>query len=207
MAETSTRAALSLAKQQQILDGARTLFLEVGYERACLDVVASRAGVSKATIYSHFHDKKALFVACSREQSAAMREGVLALLDASTGDLERDLLQIGVTLMRYVLSREAIALRRVIVAEAARFPELGKALWEDGACSMRTRFAEYLQRRAEAGALRIDDLAAAAGQFLALCRGELYIQTELGITQEPTDEQIQQTVRGAVSTFLRAYRA
>lgn len=207
MTETTGRAALSRAKQQQILEGAQVLFLEVGYERACLDVVASRAGVSKATIYSHFQDKKALFVACASAQSASMREDVLKLLQASSGDLERDLLQIGETAMRYVLSRPAIALRRVIVGEASRFPELGQALWEDGACSMRASFAEFLRRWADAGVLGIDDLSSAAGQFFALCRGELYFQVELGVVPEPSDEQIRQTVRGAVDVFLRAYRA
>ncbi|BDG09572.1 TetR/AcrR family transcriptional regulator [Anaeromyxobacter paludicola] len=207
MSETMARAALSQAKQQQILAGARAVFLEVGFERASVDVMAARAGVSKATVYSHFQDKKALFVACSIEQSAGMRQGVLQLLEASSGDLENDLLRLGETVMRYVLSRDAIALRRVVVAEASRFPELGRALWEDGACCMRTRFSEFLQKWVDAGVLRIADLSAASGQFLALCRGELYLLTELGVVDVPADEQIRETVRGAVQVFLRAYRA
>jgi TetR/AcrR family transcriptional repressor of mexJK operon len=52
-----------LAKRQAILDAAKTLFLTKGYANTSMDAVATQAGVSKLTVYSHFNDKETLFSA------------------------------------------------------------------------------------------------------------------------------------------------
>jgi AcrR family transcriptional regulator len=194
------------AKQRQILAGARQVFLEVGFERACMDIIAARAEVSKATIYNHFEDKKDLFVACVLEQAREMRAQLTAALQEPSGDVEHDLLRFGETLLRFLVEPEMLALRRMIIADAPRFPELGRALLENGALSTRARLAEYLVERAAAGALRVEDARVAAAQFLALCQGDLYPYLEFGVISEAPDERIRETVRGAVRTFLRAYR-
>jgi len=146
------------AKQRQILDGARQVFLEVGFERACMDHIAARAEVSKATIYNHF-----------------------------------------------LTTRDALALRRIILADTQRFPELGQALYDEGPLAMRHRLAAYLQEQADAGALRLEDAKLAAHQFILLCQGDLYLPVEYGILRDPPEERIRDTVRTAVRTFLRAY--
>ena len=66
-------ADLSPAKREQILEGARQAFTEHGYERASVDLVAARAGVSKATVYNHFEDKRALFTAALLDVTAQVR--------------------------------------------------------------------------------------------------------------------------------------
>ncbi len=199
-------ASLPPGKRRQILDGARQIFLEVGYERACMDHIAARAEVSKATVYHHFRDKQRLFVACALEKSRELRERLAALLEAPSGDVERDLGQFGETFLRALLSHDSLALRRVILAEAPRFPELGKALLEDGPLATRARLAEYLRSRAAAGALRIEDPRLAAFQFVSLCQGDLVLYAEFGVMTTPPEERIRAAVRGAVRTFLRAYR-
>lgn len=171
-----------------------------------MDHIAARAEVSKATVYHHFRDKERLFVACALEQSREMRERLAALLAAPSGDVERDLQQFGETLLRSLVSRDSLALRRVILAEAPRFPELGKALLEDGALATRARLAEYLESRAGAGVLRIEDPHLAASQFVALCKGDLFLYAEFGVMTSPPEERIRESVRGAVRTFLGAYR-
>jgi TetR/AcrR family transcriptional repressor of mexJK operon len=193
------------AKQRQILNGARAVFLEVGFERACMDHIAARAEVSKATIYNHFRDKKDLFVACVLEQASEMRERLVALLQAPSGDVEHDLQRFGEALLRFLVSRDTLALRRMILADTQRFPELGHALLEKGALTTRGRLAEYLEARARAGALELDDARLAAFQFMALCQGELYLYVEFGAVTDPPPERIREAVRGAVRTFLRAY--
>ncbi len=194
------------AKQRQILDGARLVFLEVGFERACMDVIAARAEVSKATVYHHFRDKQHLFVACALEKSREMRDRLAALLRAPSGDVEQDLRQLGEALLRFLVSRDALALRRMILAESQRFPELGKAILEDGAFATRARVAANHATRAAAGELRIEDPRLAAFQFVALCQGDLYLEVEFGVVPDPPEERIRESVRGAVRTFLRAYR-
>ncbi len=202
----ATTCVLPPAKQRQILDGARQVFLEVGFERACMDHIAARAEVSKATIYNHFHDKKDLFVACAREQASGTREQMSALLQEPSGDLERDLQRFGETLLRFLLKPDVLALRRIILADTPRFPELGQALLDDGALAMRHRLAAYLEQRAAAGALRLDNSRLAAFQFISLCEGELFLYAEFGVLPEAPEERIRETVSAAVRTFLRAYR-
>jgi AcrR family transcriptional regulator len=201
----TSSGGLAQAKQRRILDGARQVFLEVGFERACMDHIAARAEVSKATVYNHFRDKKDLFVACVREQAGEMREALVAFLRAPSGDVEQDLQQFGEALLRFLVSRTALALRRMILADTARFPELGQALLEDGALVTRARLTEYLEARARAGALELDDARLAAFQFMSLCQSDLYLYAEFGVVNDPPPERIREAVRGAVRTFLRAY--
>src|SRR5512133_2295313 len=66
------------AKRGQILAGARQVFGELGFERASVDLIAARAGVSKATIYNHYDDKNALFVACATQEVEELRAGLAA---------------------------------------------------------------------------------------------------------------------------------
>jgi AcrR family transcriptional regulator len=200
-------ASLSSAKQRQILDGARQVFLEVGFERACMDQVAARAEVSKATIYNHLHDKKELFLAALREHTREKRDALAALLGSPSGNVERDLQRFGETLLSFLVTRDALALRRIILADVQRFPELGQALYDEGPLAMRHRLATYFQEQVLAGALQLDDAELAAHQFILLCQGRRLSSIEYGILRDPPEERIRAVVRAAVNTFLRAYGA
>src|SRR5512132_4244966 len=97
----STRGVMQIAedpvpaKRLQILAGARQVFGELGFERASVDLIASRAGVSKATIYNHYEDKKALFIACVTQEADEMRAGLSACLGEPAGGVEQVLQLIG----------------------------------------------------------------------------------------------------------------
>jgi len=162
-------------------------------------------GPHRATIYNHFHDKKELFLACIREHTREKREALAALLGSPSGDVEQHLQRFGETLLRFLTTRDALALRRIILADTQRFPELGQALYDEGPLAMRHRLAAYLQEQADAGALRLEDAKLAAHQFILLCQGDLYLPVEYGILRDPPEERVRDTVRGAVRTFLRAY--
>src|SRR5512133_831632 len=86
-------------KRRKILSGAREVFAELGFERASVDVIAARAGVSKATVYNHFADKQALFVAAVVEATDAMRASLGACVDRPGGDLEQALQAMGEKIM------------------------------------------------------------------------------------------------------------
>jgi TetR/AcrR family transcriptional regulator, mexJK operon transcriptional repressor len=193
------------AKQQQILVGARQAFAELGYERTSVDLIAARAGVSKATLYNHFEDKKALFVACFSEEADEMRERLLAVLREPEGDLEPALQRIGEQLVTFILSRTVSCLYRQTIAEVARFPEIGRTLFERGPKVTHDALASYLRRWDEKGVLRIDDARSAAVQFVALCRGDLVQRSQLGLQCGP--DEVRETVARAVRTFVRAHRA
>src|SRR3954449_8189961 len=73
----SQRATLSLpadedsSKRRQILDGARKLFLDLGFDGASMGEIARAAGVSKGTLYVYFADKNRLFEAIMEEEALA----------------------------------------------------------------------------------------------------------------------------------------
>ncbi|WP_242344299.1 TetR/AcrR family transcriptional regulator [Anaeromyxobacter terrae] len=206
MSEDGARTAeFSPAKRRQILAGARATFGELGFERACVDVIASRAGVSKATVYNHFGDKKGLFVACFSEEVDALRDGVRASLAEPAGDLEQALLETGEKVVALLLSPAVVALYRHAQAESVRFPEIGQTLFDHGPNSLQAQIASYLQRWHEKGALSIDDPRTAAVQFVSLCQSDLVLRARLGILERPADARIRETVRSAVRTFLRAF--
>jgi len=198
---------LSPAKREQILEGARRAFTEFGFERATVDLIASRAGVSKATVYNHFRDKRALFCAALLDVTATLRRRIDEVLAAPTGDVELDLQRVGEQFLEAVVAPAALALHRVLVAEADRFPELGKALYQHVACTMKESMATYLRRLHDGGALRVEDPELASRQFLALCQVDIVVQCQLGVVGQPTLRELRASVANAVRTFLRAHRA
>jgi TetR/AcrR family transcriptional repressor of mexJK operon len=196
-------------KRRQILAGAREVFSEMGFERASVDQVAARAGVSKATVYNHFLDKKTLFVACFSEEADALRASVRCKLLGSepAGDVASSLQAVGEHLLSLYLEPAIVALYRNTAAEVERFPELGRLLFERGPAAMQSAVAEYLRRWHDAGALKIDDPHNAAVQFLVLCRGDLACRSQFGVLPDPLAPAITTTVERAVAVFLAAYRA
>jgi TetR/AcrR family transcriptional repressor of mexJK operon len=207
MGESAAKLLEALpAKRRQILAGARQVFGELGFERASVDLIASRAGVSKATIYNHYEDKKALFVACVTQESDEMRAGLSVCCGEPAGDLEQVLQLIGEKAMGVFLSPAVVTLSRHIIAEAERFPDVAQTLFERGLSLMQDAVAAHLERWVQKGALRIDDVRFAAVQFLALCQGDLLTRSRLAILTYPVDEQVRETVKRAVRMFVRAYR-
>jgi TetR/AcrR family transcriptional regulator, mexJK operon transcriptional repressor len=195
---------LSPVKRRQILSGARAVFAELGYERGSVDEAAARAGVSKATVYNHFHDKKTLFVACFYEGADELRSELRESLAEPSGDVERALQHTGEQLLKLLLSPEAVCLFRQAASESARFPEVGETFFERVAV-MYGMIASFLERWDERGALAISDSRTAAVQFVLLCQGDLVVRARLGMLRDPPDALVRRTVRDAVATFLRAY--
>lgn len=193
------------SKRRQILDGARQVFSEHGYERAAVDQIAARAGVSKATVYNHFRDKKALFVAAVVGSCDEFREG-LAFRLTGTGDEPGDVLRmIGEHFMARSLSAGVVSLYRQAIAEAERIPEIGQLVFERGTLALQEVVAGHLRRWHDEGRLRIGDPPGAAVAFIALCQGDLVIRRRLGVLAGPVDEEVRRTVERAVAIFLRAY--
>jgi AcrR family transcriptional regulator len=196
---------ISRDKRRQILGGAKQVFGELGFERASVDAIAARAGVSKATVYHHFEDKQALFLAAIFEEIDALREGLQACLERPAGDVEQALQHLGERVLSVFLSPSAAGLYRQAVAESARLPEVGRLVFERGTGAIQQTVAEHLARWHETGALRVDDPHGSAVAFLALCQGDLATRSRLGILEHPADALVRDSVRRAVRIFLRAH--
>jgi TetR/AcrR family transcriptional regulator, mexJK operon transcriptional repressor len=157
----------SARKRRAIMQAATTVFLDNGYLGTSMDEVASRATVSKQTVYKHFADKERLFteiiLATIDQVGEPFHAEVITLGD--TDDPEGELGVVARRLIAAVMAPDVLRLRRLVIAEADRFPQLGRAYYERGPGRTAATLASHFQRLAERGLLRLDDPLTAAHQF------------------------------------------
>jgi len=120
----------SEAKSQAILKGAIKEFLKNGYAGTSMDKVAKSAGVSKATVYSHFGDKESLFNAVMQDLVKDKFQQFMGLQKPQS--LEQDPQVVLSAMMTKMLAnvqnnRSFQDFMRIIIGESGRFPELAKA--------------------------------------------------------------------------------
>lgn len=193
-------------KHDQVLDGARTVFLRDGFEGASVDDIAREAGVSKATLYSYFPDKRLMFLAVARAECQRQADEAVMLIDFSASP-RKVLTAAGERIVEFLLSEFSQRMFRICVAEADRFPELGRAFYESGPALVRDRVSDYLAKAVARGDLRIDDLKLAADQFHELCKADLFSRLIFGVASGATAAEVRRIVDGAVDTFLARYGA
>jgi TetR/AcrR family transcriptional regulator, mexJK operon transcriptional repressor len=190
-------------KRQLVLDAATSLFMAHGYGAVSMDAIARAAGVSKATLYAYFSSKDRLFATIIGE-ACRHNIAVTNFLPDGDADLQAGLTAFAGNMLRFLLEERAIAIHRVVTSESLRFPELGRAFYDNGPGVFRSVFGDWLAQQTAAGRLVVADPAAAADQFIGLLRGGLYLRATLGLTT-PTEAEIDATVSSAVAAFLRAY--
>jgi TetR/AcrR family transcriptional repressor of mexJK operon len=199
MTKTRTRSKPS-AKREAILDAAQRLFLDEGYAATSMDSVAARAGVSKATIYAHFEGKDQLFAAIMHRRCEA--SFVFAAPDESQG-VAHTLTTYAERLLTLLMTPDALALYRVVVAESARTPELAQAFYETGPARGKAAISASIARFQAQGQLAKDvDPMVVADQFIGMLRAETYHRALLCLPPGRTQEE---TIKAAVQTLIRAY--
>lgn len=192
------------ARREAILDVARDVFLEEGYANASMSTIAARVGGSKGTLYNYFKNKEQLFAAYVVRHCAWQRDAMFEL-SADVGDIRAALIQVGRTYLSIVLSDFSMANFRVIVAEAQRTPEIGRAFYETGPKSGSELLGAILQKAVDSGQLKTDDPVHAAHQFIGLCQNRMMKARLCNAMAEPTPAQIDAEVLPAVDVFLRAF--
>mgnify|MGYP002832569349 CR=1 FL=1 len=144
-------------KFDQVVEGAREIFLSAGFEGASVDDIARAAQVSKATLYSYFPDKRLLFMEMATAQCQAQADEVLVALDKSKPP-RVVLPYIGRSVLDFLLSDMGQRVFRICAAEADRFPELGAQFYECGPVLVRSELQCYLAAAMAWGDVEIDDL-------------------------------------------------
>lgn len=202
--QTETAQIRRGRKFDQVLEGARRVFLRHGFEGAPVDDIAREAGVSKATLYSYFPDKRLLFLEVARTECRRQADEAVELID-QTAPPRVVLTEAARRIVAFLLSDFAQNVFRICVAESDRFPELGHEFYHSGPLLVRERLVDYLACAVERGELVIDDLAFAADQFAALCKATLHEQMIFGIAPCCTPPEVEKVVAGAVEMFLARY--
>jgi TetR/AcrR family transcriptional repressor of mexJK operon len=197
------------AKPEQIRQAALKVFLDHGYANTSIDMILAEAVVSRQTLYRYFKGKEPLFLAVVADIlddvlaaiTEAMRDADLEHSD----DLETDLVQIGRAWMRIMLQPHVLALRRLVIGEAARLPHLAAA-WDDhGPGQVRELLGPCFQALADRGLMTLDENPQLTVAFYART---MIIPVEiamLDIAFAPSQDLIETYIRGGVRMFLARY--
>jgi AcrR family transcriptional regulator len=203
-------APLEVARQgrkvAQVLEGARAVFMRDGFEGASVDEIAREAGVSKATLYSYFPDKRLLFMEVAKMECARQSEAAMSRIRLS-GPPEEVLFDAASRMTRFFISGFGRQVFRMCVAESDRFPDLGREFYVSGPLMVHKVLVTYLTDAVARGDLAIEDIELAADQFPELCKASIHMPLVLGLKTEFTDEEIDRVIRGAVDTFMARYGA
>lgn len=191
-------------KFDQVLEGAREVFMRDGFEGANVDDIARSAGVSKATLYSYFSDKRLLFSEVAREECNRQAQEALDGMPQGA-PVDVILREAANKIVRFFLSDFGQQMYRICVAESDRFPELGRRFYESGPAMMREKMTGLLAPYIATGDLQIDDMDLAASQFSELCKSDLFVRRLCGVAGEITDADIDRVVTGVVEMFLARY--
>jgi TetR/AcrR family transcriptional repressor of mexJK operon len=164
-----------------------------------MEAIAAAAAVSKATLYSHFTGKAALFGAIVEERCQLLLEPLAAPSTAGV-DLADRLHRFALRVLERVSEPEAIALYRLVLAEAPRFPELAQTFYACGPERAMARLAEVLAE-AEGQGMVTGDPHAAAELFFTLLMGPWHTRVLLGL-EAPEPAILAARAEQAVQHFL-----
>jgi TetR/AcrR family transcriptional repressor of mexJK operon len=204
----SGRIQRTADKRAAVLEAAAKIFLGGGYLGTSVDDIAAQAGVAKQTIYTYFSNKEALFAAMvsalSNEASDRVHNNVEEFSDSD--DLQTYLVRYAVRQLKVVLTPRILQLRRLVIGEAGRFPELGAALYAGGPGRAIASLAATFERLRKRGLLSLPDPMLAATQFnWLIMSAPLNRAMLLGDATIPNSKEILEHAKQGVRMFLAAY--
>lgn len=191
------------SKRRQILEGARKVFMDLGFDGASMGVIARAAGVSKGTLYVYFLDKCALFQAIVEEES--LQQGAAIFKFDPARDVAANLAGFGEAYIALICRPGGGSAIRTVMAIAERMPDVGRRYYDRVLEGTINRLAAYLEGRVKAGELAIDDCQLAASQFQLMCQATLFLPFIFQAAPAPSSERIHEVVASAVRMFLAAY--
>ena len=193
------------SKRRQILDGARAVFMTLGFDGASMGEIARAAGVSKGTLYVYFADKNRLFEAIVEQETVEQAKAAFNFDPAR--DVEATLLGFGTAYVQLLCRPGGGSATRTVMAIAERMPEVGRQFYDNVIAMTINRFAQYLDVRVALGELKIMDGKLAASQFMMCCQASLFMPFLFQASPAPSPEDIARVVDSATRMFLAAYRA
>ena len=191
------------AKREAIITAARRLFTSQAFDLVTMESVAGLAGVSKMTVYSHFHDKETLFetiVAATAEQMIA------ALSAPEQGALRDRLLAVGIGFLDVILGSDICKMSHTLPSALRANRELAERFYAAGPGRVRRALAGMIAAAAQRGELAVDDADRAADDLVSLWEGSMPARIAFGLAELSTHEEIRRRALRGTEVFLRAYR-
>ena len=192
------------AKRKQIMDGARRVFLEHGFDGASVNDIVKATGVSKGTVYAYFPSKEKLFETLIFEDRRGQAERLFEILDVSR-PVEEMLREIGLRFGKMLIAPEQISYIRMIIAASAKFPQAGRAFYEAGPRYGISRVTDFIKEKVRQGELQTDDPEMAARQLMELIHCGASKPLLFGVSDTIAPEEVNRVVNAGVATFLAAY--
>ncbi|PKU26196.1 TetR/AcrR family transcriptional regulator [Telmatospirillum siberiense] len=203
---TATENGPAPSKHDRILTAAREIFMEMGYGAASMDAVAARANVSKATIYTHFDNKRDLFEQVLRGRCQCVFADADIMGDiGEAGDVRSLLRRLAGNMLEVILSPEALAINRVVVAEAPRLPEVGETFYAAGPTTAMGRLTRMFNDLSSRGLLTIppEEAPLVAELFLNMLKGDAHMRELLKVS--PRRQNHRRLIEIAVDLILARY--
>jgi TetR/AcrR family transcriptional repressor of mexJK operon len=197
------------ARDVRLLEVATHLFMERGFDGTSIDAVAEAAGISKPTVYAHYHDKRDLFAAVLRKRIRDWLAPLSAAAEAQATEakpksIKTTLHELSRHMIAYTLAPEAGALQRILSAQAVQFPELAKLANEESWLRAVRGVSSILRQSAARGQIKVDGPELAADLFLNVVLGHSKRLALYGIATDPKTEERYR--KAAVDFFLSGIR-
>lgn len=193
------------AKREQIIDGAKAVFMRLGFDAASMNDITREAGVSKGTIYVYFQNKEDLFGAIvAREKERIM----LRMRDILAGseEVEDGLYQFGIGFTSHITAPSVINAMRTVIGVVDRLPSLCQHFFNSPSANIRTVLEDFIRRHIELGTLRVGDTDLAARQFIDMTSGTFFKLRLFGdLDDVPPRDELDRAVKGAIRVFMAAY--
>lgn len=190
-----------LNRERQILDAALTVFAAQGFSGASMDAVAAGAGVTKPTLYSYFPSKESLFQA----MMLGKRDVMLDVFMHPSGDMVADLHGFAWAYADTVMRPDMLSLARLIIGEASRFPEIGRAYQASGPDHLLRGIMRYLDSQRHAGRLEFEDAELAAQDLWGLILSAPRTQALHRPDALPDRATLDRYLINGLKVFLKAY--
>lgn len=192
----------SKVKRRLIVAGASKVFLADGFGGATMDAVALAAGVSKMTVYRYFGSKEELFAGVVGDLCDRIVDDEVAARMAELPP--REALEVfGRRMIEIVFAPETLGLHRIVIAEAHRFPDLGRLFYESGPQANVELLERYFRKHRHDPALRVTDPRKSAEEFMSILRGYEHMRALLGLDDALTPRKVSACIERAMRHVLR----
>ncbi|BAI99110.1 MULTISPECIES: TetR/AcrR family transcriptional regulator C-terminal domain-containing protein [Sphingomonadales] len=191
-------------KRTHILNVAGRLFLENGFAGTSMGDIAKAGAGSKGTLYTYFDSKEQMFDEFMHSEIEA-RANLVFELPEHTENPAAALRELGVRYLKLTTHPTVSAILRLVIAEASRFPKIGKLFYDGGPKAAHDKLTAFLHRCVEQGHFAIPDVSLAASQFVRLCQADIWLEFLLCVREAPDSGEINYLVDSAVEAFAAAY--
>ncbi|MGC1462826.1 MAG: TetR/AcrR family transcriptional regulator [Terracidiphilus sp.] len=194
-------------KRKAMLLAATELFLDKGYDGTSMDDVAAKAAVSKPTVYKYFSDKERLFAEIVLATTSEIDDLVRLVSETMVGskNVESGLIVLARRFVIALMRPDILRLRRLVIANADRFPGVGRSWYEQGFERVLARLATRFQDLADRKLLHVDDPLLAANHFVGMLLWITVNKAMFTGDHRSSPSELERSAAAAVHAFLAGY--